>query len=169
MRRTVEEVAVSAKWLAGACLLLVVAFGGPEPSAQSSAAPRTPWGHPDIQGVWDYWTFTPLERPAEFKDRAVITAKEAADFAQRQTRRALDEAPTPGQTGAYNQDIWTDRIKSTALTQTSLIVDPPDGKIPPLTPEGLKRAEAHRAAGGYPVRIRTGGAGSDNPEDRGVA
>ena len=55
------------------------------------------------------------------------------------------------------------------LKQTALIVDPPDGKIPPLTPQAQKAAEAHRAAGGHPVRMRTDGVGGDDPEDRGLS
>ena len=56
-----------------------------------------------------------------------------------------------------------------AITQTSIIVDPPDGKLPPITAEAKKREDAHRAAGGRPVRTRTDGIGRDNPEDRGLA
>ena len=139
--------------------------------AQSSDGPRTPWGDPDLGGVWDYWTFTPLERPQEFADRATLTAEEAAVVAQEANAAALarDLAAPPGDPGGYSQAVWTDRARATALTQTALIVDPPDGRIPPLTAEAEAREEARLAAGGQPVRIRVGGYGTDGPEERGLA
>ena len=139
--------------------------------AQSSDAPRTPWGDPDLGGVWDYWTFTPLERPEEFADRATLTAEEAAVVAQEANAEALarDLAAPPGSPGGYSQAVWTDRARATALTQTALIVDPPDGRIPPLTPEAEAREEARLAGDGQPVRIRVGGYGTAGPEERGLA
>ena len=133
--------------------------------------PRTPWGDPDLQGVWDYWTFTPLERPEEFEGRDRLTAEEAAVVAQRSNAEALgrDEAAPPGEVGGYSQAVWTDRARATALTQSSLLVDPPDGRLPALTAEAEAAEEAYRAAGGYPVRIRVGGLNEDGPEARGVA
>jgi len=137
----------------------------------TSATPRTPWGDPDLQGVWDYWTFTPLERPDEFADRDRLTAEEAAEVAQRSNAEALarDEPPPPGDVGGYSQAVWTDRARATALTQPSLLVDPQDGKLPALTPEAERRAELHSAGGGHPVRVRVGGVNEDGPEARGVA
>ena len=139
--------------------------------AQAPEAPRTAWGDPDLGGVWDYWTFTPLERPEEFADRATLTAEEAAAVAAEANAAALarDLAAPPGDPGAYSQAVWTDRARATALTQTALIVDPPDGRIPPLTPEAQAREEARLAAGGQPVRIRVGGYGAAGPEERGLA
>ena len=139
--------------------------------AQSSDALRTPWGDPDLGGVWDYWTFTPLERPEEFADRATLTVEEAAVVAREANAAALarDLAAPPGDPGGYSQAVWTDRARATALTQTSLIVDPPDGRIPPLTPEAEAREEARLAGDGQPVRIRVGGHGTAGPEERGLA
>jgi hypothetical protein len=96
---------------------------------------------------------------------AVLTKEKAAELAERLRQRALqgDEVARPGDPGAYSQEVWTDRTRATALTQPSLIIDPPDGKIPPLTPAAQKKAP------GEPVRVRTGGAGTDGPEDRGLA
>ena len=140
----------------------------------AQTVPQTPWGRPDLQGIYDYWTFTPLERPAEFADRDVLTAEEAAVAAQQRKAAALarDVPPPPGSVasvGAYSQAVWTDRTRATALTQPSLLVDPPDGKLPPLTPQAQHRAEAHRAAGWHPVRLRVGGVNADGPEARGVS
>jgi len=140
--------------------------------AQSSEPSRsTPWGDPDIGGVWDYWTFTPLERPDEFGERGTLTDEEAATFAQEANAEALarDLAAPPGDPGAYSQAVWTDRARATALTQASLIVDPPNGKIPALTSEALAREKSRLASDGQPVRIRVGGFGTAGPEERGLA
>ena len=139
--------------------------------AQSAETPRTPWGDPDIGGVWDYWTFTPLQRPEDLADRDTLTDEEAAALAQELNAEALarDLAAPPGSPGGYSQAVWTDRARATALTQTSLIVDPPDGRIPPLTPEAEAAEEARLAGDGQPVRIRVGGYGTAGPEERGVA
>jgi hypothetical protein len=140
-------------------------------TAQSATGPRTAWGDPDLQGVWDYWTFTPLERPEEFADRDQLTAEEAAVVAQRSNAEALarDEPPPPGDVGGYSQAVWTDRARATALTQPSLLVDPPNGKLPAMTAAATARAQADAAAGGYPVRLRVGGINEDGPEARGAA
>jgi hypothetical protein len=129
----------------------ILALGLPPLTAHGQTAPQTPWGDPDLQGVWDYWTFTPLERPDEFEGRAQLTEEEAAEV------------------GGYSQAVWTDRARATALRQTSLLVDPPDGKLPALTTEAQARAAAQEAAGGYPVRLRVGGINEDGPEARGAA
>src|SRR3954471_23890383 len=152
--------------LAFGAALLLVTVGGASTLAQDAAPSRTPWGEPDLQGTWDYWAFTPLERPAEFAGRETLTAEEASQYAERLHNAAVTDRPaTAGASvdGApYSQAVWSDRgTKVTALTQTSIIVDPRDGKIPPLTPQAARQSEAHKAAGGHPVRIRTGGIGTD--------
>ena len=90
----------------------------------------------DLQDVWDYWTFTPLERPEEFAGREALTEEEAALVGQQGHADALArdrDRPAEGSPGAYGQQVWTDRARATALTQPSLLVDPPGGKIPPIT------------------------------------
>ena len=140
-------------------------------AAAGWASPRTPWGDPDLQGIWDYWTFTPLERPDEFAGREELTDEEAAQVAQQSNADALarDAPPPAGQVGGYSQAVWTDRARATALTQSSLLVDPPDGKLPSMTADAQQRADAHRATGMPPVRLRVGGVSADSPEARGVA
>jgi len=165
---------MSLKGLTNACLFVLLLLAGiadAQSRTESGSTTRTPWGDPDLQGIWNYWTFTPLERPDDLQGEKALTSEEAAQLAQKLRQRALagDQAVRPGDPGGYSQEVWTDRNKAKALTQPALIVNPPDGKIPPLTDEALKRAEAHRAAGGHPVRTRTGGVGVNGPEDRGVA
>ena len=140
--------------------------------AGQGATPRTPWGDPDLQGVWEYWTFTPLEKPAELAGRDELTEEEAAVIAQRLSSEAVgrdDTRPAEGQTGGYNQSFWTERSRAEALTQPALLIDPADGRLPALTEVEQQRAAAHRAASERPVRLRATGVGSDGPEDRGLA
>ena len=150
----------------------VAAAASAQTTATGGATPKTPWGDPDLQGVWDYWTFTPLQRPKEFAGKPVLTDAEHAELLKRLGGQAASidaVGPAAGETGGYSQEAWTDRARGTALKQTSLLVEPEDGRIPPMTPEAQKKADAHKAAGGHPVRMRTDGVGDDNPEDRGLA
>jgi hypothetical protein len=122
------------------------------PAATSSGVPRTPDGHPDLTGVWDFATVTPMERPKELADKAQLSEKEAAEFEARSAQRNNRDFNVPaGNVGDYN-NFWYDRgTKVLGSKRTSLIVDPPDGRIPPLTPEAQKRvaaaAEARRGVG----------------------
>ena len=107
------------------------------------AALRTPWGDPDLQGTWTNTTTTPLERPSELAGKPVLTAEERAALDAARVRDADGRVRRPGDTGAYNA-FWGEAGKSSA--QTSLIADPPDGRLPPLTPEAQKRADDLEAA-----------------------
>ncbi len=159
--------------LASAVFVLAVAAAAAAQTAKpAGGVPRTPWGDPDLQGVWDYWTFTPLERPKEYANRPMLTDAEHAELVKRlsgQAAAADARAQAPGDPGTYSQEVWTERARGTALRQTSILIDPPDGKIPPMTPEAQQRAAAHKAAGGHPVRMRTDGVADHNPEDRGLS
>ena len=127
------------------------------------AVPKTPWGHPDLQGIWDQTTGTPLERPDEYKGRTSLTDAEAA---QREKRRfaEFDEDGRAGGTGDYGS-VWREQSKN-ALNRTALITDPADGRVPALTAAGQKisRREPWRgAAGAKPTRgtiARSGSAAS---------
>jgi hypothetical protein len=106
--------------------------------------PRTSWGDPDIQGQWNSQTSTPLERPltGELAGKNTLSDEEAETL-EREARESFDEAPRAGDPGTYNA-FWRDEGKG--LTRTSLIIDPPDGRVPALTPEAEKRVAAERAA-----------------------
>ena len=105
--------------------------------------PRTPWGDPDLQGTWTNTTTTPLERPRDLAGKQVWTPEEREARDAAAAAGAADDRPLqPGDTGAYNS-FWTEGGKSSA--QTSLIVDPTDGKLPPPTPEAQQRADAIEA------------------------
>jgi hypothetical protein len=105
---------------------------------------RTTWGDPDLQGIWSYATVTPLERPSTEAGKQVLTEEEKAARDEESQKGAdrRDGGAEADLARAYNAH-WYDRGKSDG--RTSLIVDPPDGRLPPLTPEGQRR-QAARAA-----------------------
>jgi hypothetical protein len=105
------------------------------------APARTPDGQPDLQGVWNIATITPLERPASLAEKQVLTDDEVASLDESARVRG-DQVPKAGETGVFNA-FWWDLGKTVPDKRTSLIVDPSDGKIP-FTPDGLKRARAPR-------------------------
>jgi hypothetical protein len=122
--------------LAAAIAITSLASTGIAGQAQSSAKTntwmptRTPWGEPDLQGIWTIETLTPLERPQEFAGKEFLTEQEAAELEARTVAGRVDAAPRPGDPGTYNQ-FWFDRgTKVVQTRRTSLIVDPPDGRIP---------------------------------------
>ena len=119
-------------------------------AAQSDdAVPRTPWGDPDLQGIWGAgYILTPLERPDEYEGREFLTDDEVAALEGRAAGPGRDRRAEAGTVadveGAYN-DAYSGRGRTVLHTRrTSLIVDPPDGKIP-FTPEGRARREAEVA------------------------
>jgi hypothetical protein len=158
---------------AAAGLAGVIAFSSALVSGQAPAAatrakpagtiPRMADGRPDLHGVWTYATLTPLERPDALSGKQEFTDEEAAAFqAQQRVSRNQDRRDGAGTQAdvsrAYN-DFWWDFGRNVSGNQTSLVVDPPDGRIPALTPEAQKRATERTQA-----RATRGPA--DGPEDR---
>ena len=108
--------------------------------------PHTPDGQPDLEGIWNSSTLTPLERPAALADREFLTAQEAADYERsllRITNRdRRDGSAEDDLNRAYNDSWYDSGTKIVKTRRTSLIIDPPDGRIPPFTPEAQTREEA---------------------------
>jgi hypothetical protein len=132
-----------------ALALVTVSIAGQTPAGKRIwTPPRTAWGEPDLQGKWSYATVTPLERPAGQAGRELLSAAEIARLNEEARTGAdrRDGTPDADLERAYNA-YWYDRGKSSG--RTSLIIDPPDGRLPPLTAEGQRRqaAGAAREAG----------------------
>ena len=131
--------------------------------APAGAQPQvTPWGDPDLQGAWTNATTTPLQRPAELAQRDSFTEEERAELDAERARTeqracatelvVLQTAPPPTSTGSYNS-FWLEQ--GTRTLQTSLIVDPPHGRLPDVTPWAQRQADdlvAVRASASYPAR-----------------
>ncbi len=129
--------------------LVPMTGAGQDPDGEGAAAtdaPRTPWGEPDLQGIWTNEFDTPLQRPAQFADKEFFTDEERAELdKQRAALLGRDMRVERGSeldvAGAYNSVFM---MMKRAGRRTSLIVDPPDGRVPPLTPEAQQRAAADR-------------------------
>ena len=135
-----------------ATILTCVAVIQPGLSAQEQS--RTAWGDPDLQGTYTNKTITPLQRPDELVGKEFLTDEEVASQEQARLNRneelllaAAERTVAGGNIGAYN-NFWMDN-GTRPTGRTSLISDPPNGKIPPLTPEGARRDSAHKES--YPA------------------
>ena len=124
----------------------------------ASPVAHTPWGDPDLQGIWDFRTITPLQRPDDLVDKTVFTPEEAAEYeAARVASLHKDQRvedglePETDVAYAYNHFWWDYGDTLVEDRRTSLIVDPPDGKIPPLTPAGQLREAQRREARSRPA------------------
>ena len=142
-----------------------------------ATGPRTPWGDPDLQGIWNNFTITPLEHPANLGDQEFLSPEEAAAL-ERQVADGFvsqnapstvrtDPLPAGGNVGAYNS-YWTEQGTRVVRTRrTSLIVDPPNGRLPPLTAAALDRitSPANRRL----ADVRDGRVPADGPEELGLS
>ena len=122
-------------------LLLIVLVGvlTPQQATGQNSTLRTGWGDPDVGGVWDFRTLTPMERPTALADKEILTAEEAAAFEEQSLReRNADRRDGADQSFGFGSDIerayndfwWDYGSNITDDRRTSLIVDPPDGRIP---------------------------------------
>ena len=150
----------------GRAVAIAVAFGMLAPAvaagqAANETVPRTAWGAPDLQGVWDFRSITPMERPDELADQAFLTEEEAANLEQETlarnddllnrpaVRTTVTESVDRGEEGApgFYNNFWLDRGTTIVDTRrTSLVVDPADGQIPALVPEAAERQARLSAA-----------------------
>jgi hypothetical protein len=153
--------------IAAASVVVVVSLASV--GAQDYTPPRTSWGEPDLQGTFSNRTITPLQRSQQFAGREFFTPEEALALESQAQEQSGDEGRERGTDGdvsrAYN-DFWWDRGTELTSLRTSLVVDPPDGRIPALT-EAAQRAQANernhplfRSAGA------AGGRGTDSWLDR---
>jgi hypothetical protein len=126
--------------------------------APTSKVPRTPQGRPDLQGTWDFAQLTPFERPGDFAGKQTVSDEEAEEFAQKRIETTHKDRRDGGAAAdverAYN-DFWWD-FGTRVSKQSSLVVDPPDGRVPALTPAAQERAAQRRGH-------------FDNPEERPLA
>jgi hypothetical protein len=128
-------------------------------SSTQSDVRRTPWGDPDIEGIWTNATLTPLQRPPELGSKEFFTAEEAQQFQRTRIEQTNADRPLPpGQVGAYNDAFFERGTSIVRSRRTSLVIDPPDGRIPALTPDAQKKVDARLQ------REKTSPA--DGPEDR---
>jgi hypothetical protein len=166
-----------------ALLVTAAPAAGQARKAAPAPAPRTPDGRPDLQGFWDFRTLTPLERPAALADRKSLTEEEARALEQRNAeQRARDAEPSVAgrpqaagwsgpAAGSYN-DYWMDGgVSVVGDRRTSLIIDPPDGRIPPLNPGAPQQVGSlvEDLPLQRPIRVMSAGTRAAGPEDRGLA
>jgi hypothetical protein len=125
--------------------------------AQTSA--RLPWGDPDLEGIWTNATLTTLQRAPELGTKAFFTPEEAAAWDKQRIQATNADRPLrAGEVGAYNDAFFERGTRGVKSRRTSLIVDPPDGRIPALTPDAQQKVDAratHEAV-----------SPADRPEDR---
>jgi hypothetical protein len=153
---------VSAQQQGAAPPLVITAFG--DKAAPAYTTPRTSWGEPDLQGVWssDDTAGIPMQRPEQFGNRLYLNEQEYAERTQnveRGVERAENEA-----TSSFRQDF-----ARRAFWQTSLIVDPADGRMPAYTEEGLKRPMPRGTYGNGPLDSYTDFSGYERCITRGIA
>jgi hypothetical protein len=129
----------------GAPPLVITAYGGETPKTRY-VAPKTPWGEPDLEGVWstDDTSGIPMARPAQYGDRLYLNDEEYGKRAQQ-----IERAATQGDQEAVGPFRFD--FARRAFKQTSLIVDPPDGRIPPFTAEGTQRPMPRGTYGDGPL------------------
>ena len=141
------------RYAAAVCAVLVLAAGAlapdstfAQPTAGDAATPRTAWGAPDLNGVWDFRTLTPFERPESLADQAVFTPEEAAQYeAERLAAFEVRDDQEPADVvGNYNQFWFDPGNKISETRQTSLVTDPPDGRVPGLSADAAARQEAQQ-------------------------
>jgi len=117
------------------------------PAASRSPVPRTPWGHPDLQGRWSNGTVTPLERPAELGSKEFFSEAEAAEYAKTAVQQYLKQngfVEENNISGEYVDDVWGETRTIVPTRRTSLIVGP-TGRLPALTRDARERAAARTA------------------------
>ena len=133
---------------AALCVMpLVAQTTAKTPPRKAWAQPHTPDGQPDLQGTWTNATITPFERPVELTGKASLNADEAAKLEEQAAGNRVDRAPKEGDVGNYNQFWFDSGTKVVKTRQTSLVIDPPDGRVP-VRPEAEAKREYNLAHNG---------------------
>jgi len=154
-------------------ILLVIQSSSTVFAAEEYLVPKTQWGQPDLQGVWNFASNVPTERPEEFGDRQFLTQEEVL-AAQRERfsigRRREPSRTSTGVEAFYNDTMWMERARVDGVVRTSLLVYPLNGRLPELV-EGITHQPGGErdVPGERPVRFAVGGIGRDGPEDRGLS
>ncbi len=145
-------------------------------AAGDYSPPRTSEGHPDLSGVWDFRTLTPLERPEDqqtflsSEEAHAIEAKAHAVSRAQQAPSDPQRPPPPEGDGTPYNAFWFDHgARVSEDRRTSLLIDPPDGRLPPTQPGVERQAMGDDQAEDSPVRLLVGGVGVADPESRGLA
>jgi hypothetical protein len=139
-------------------------------TAKPYTPPRNEHGRPDIQGVWSFAVITPFQRDEKLGDRTVLTDQEAVEIEKQNAARSeIADLATrkrgAGDVGLAYNDFWYDRgTRVAGSLQSSIVVDPPNGRVPPVNNEGIARRDTRAAA-----RKASERGPSDGPEDRGLA
>src|SRR5947208_9459983 len=138
---SIVAIAIAAA-VASVAVSLSVTLTSAQAPAVSAAALKTPWGEPDLQGIWTDEFDTPLQRPAKYANQEFFTEAQRADLDKERSAILTRFATEREINGAYNAATFFSTKRTGA--RTSKIVDPPDGRFPPLTPEAQKMAAAER-------------------------
>jgi len=168
MHKTITAISSVTALLAG-CAFSSLVF-----AADDYVVPRTEWGQPDLQGVWNFSSNTPMQRPSRYGDRQFLTPEEVRAVAeQRAARDASNDGAiaVEGVDGSYN-DFWVENAGIGGDVRTSHIVYPVNGKLPSLVEGAIANQGVYggdTTGESRPVRISAGGIGTDGPEDRGLS
>jgi len=160
--------------LLGSVFVLSCSFAIGSLAADEYIAPRTEWGQPDLQGVWNFSSDTPMQRQSQYGERQFLTVDEVARFRQQRAEADANSDSAlniDGVDESYN-DFWIENAGIGDTVRTSHIVYPVDGQLPDLVPGAIAGQGVY--GGGTtgesrPVRIAAGGIGTDGPEDRGLS
>ena len=139
------DTVISRESLVVAVAVVLTFLGGPM-LVQGQEVSRTAWGDPDLNGVWDFRTLTPFERPEDLADQEFFTEEEAAQFeANRLAEFEVRDDQEPADiVGNYNQFWFDPGDQVSATNQTSLVIDPPSGRVPALVSAAQAKVDALR-------------------------
>ena len=165
----IKSLVISGASIVFGCSLSAIGF-----AAEDSTVPRTQWGQPDLQGVWNFSSNIPMERPEQYGEREFLTEAEiaAALAPPAEADTNTDEQSVPaGEVGKTYDDFWLEQASMSDSVRTSHIVYPKNGRVPDLV-EGVEVQFGTRSSGKTaerPARHLARGIGTDGPEDRGLS